>query len=302
MTPLGHAEAHERLADLALEPGALDRLGDPGNDPLAAHVAGCEACSREVDAWRRTNARLELARGEGKDRLDIADLAGDAPVPLPTALRGTILDAVRETSPRDAATAGDLSTAGDRGLVAVNVGPPPSRIPVRAAGDRAGRGTAGGRGRTLSLVAVLAIVLSGAGLLVNQALRLEQARAETAALEAVAATVDRILRDPNHVVVDLRGADGSVRGSLSWSRHDLAVLTTALDPPPPDRVYRCWIERDGVRSAVGQMWFAGDTAFWNGSLDEWATISFEAGTFGVSLEPRSGPGGNPAVLVAELGT
>jgi hypothetical protein len=49
------------------------------------------------------------------------------------------------------------------------------------------------------------------------------------------------------------------------------------------------------------MWFAGDTAFWNGTLDEWATISFEAGgTFGVSLEPVAGPAGNPAVLVAEL--
>jgi hypothetical protein len=77
----------------------------------------------------------------------------------------------------------------------------------------------------------------------------------------------------------------------------------ALEPPPPDKVYRCWIERDGVRSPVGQMWFSGGTAYWNGSLDEWARTSFEAGgTFGISLEPVSGPAGNPAILAADLGS
>jgi hypothetical protein len=122
-----------------------------------------------------------------------------------------------------------------------------------------------------------------------------------ALLEAVAASLNRVLRDPDHQVVDLRGADGTASGSLSWSSRDLVVLTTALEPPPADRVYRCWIERDGKRSPVGQMWFAGDTAFWNGTLDDWATTSFEAGgTFGVSLEPVAGPAGNPAVLVADL--
>jgi hypothetical protein len=51
------------------------------------------------------------------------------------------------------------------------------------------------------------------------------------------------------------------------------------------------------------MWFSGETAYWSGSLDEWATISFDAGgTFGISLEPVAGSGGNPAVLVADLGS
>jgi hypothetical protein len=80
------------------------------------------------------------------------------------------------------------------------------------------------------------------------------------------------------------------------------VVTLALELPPPDRVYRCWIERDGVRSPVGEMWFSGRTSYWNGSLDEWATISFGGGgTFGISLEPVAGSEGNPAILAADLG-
>jgi hypothetical protein len=51
------------------------------------------------------------------------------------------------------------------------------------------------------------------------------------------------------------------------------------------------------------MWFAGELAYWSGSLDDWAETSFAGGgTFGVSLEPTEGPVGNPAVLVADLGS
>lgn len=296
MSPLGHAEAHERLADLALEPGALDGLGPAATDPLGAHLATCEACRRDVEAWRRTHARLLEARGPGEDRVDLAQLAGDQPIPAPTQVRGAVLAAARRTP------VVSRSTRGAAGAVIVHG-------QAVAPGSGVGEGSAirlpsRGRpaiGRLLPLVAVLAIAVVGAGVLLDQASRLDRADREVARLEAVTASLNRVLRDPAHQVVDLRGADGSPSGSLSWSSRDLVVLTTALEPPPPDRVYRCWIERDGKRSPVGQMWFAGGSAFWNGTLDEWATTSFEAGgTFGVSLEPVSGPAGNPAVLVAEL--
>jgi hypothetical protein len=292
--PLDHAAAHERLADLALEPGALDRLGDPTTDPLAAHLATCDACRRDVAAWRRTHARLDQATGGGVDRVDLADLAGDPPVAAPPALRGAVLEAVRASR-----ATGVPATRADRTIVpmpATGGGVATRRLavaPWRWPGDMTRR--------LLPLVAVLAIVAGGAGLLVDQAQRLDRARTEVARLEAVAASLDRVLNDPNHTSVDLRAADGSRAGTLAWSSRDLVVLTTALQPPPAGRVYRCWIERDGKRSPVGQMWFAGGTAFWNGTLDEWATTSFEAGgTFGVSLEPVGGSTGNPAVLVADL--
>jgi hypothetical protein len=289
MTPLGHAEAHERLADMALEPGAFERLGDPASDPLAAHVGTCDVCAREVAAWRRTQARLEVARGVGPGRLDMSDLAADEPVPLPPALRGTILDAVR-------ASGGPVAREG-RSVVAVTSPATTQRVSGRTSFRGPGRLSR----RLLPLVAVLAVAVLGAGVIVDQSTRLDKIRRETALLQGAAASVDRILRDPDHRVVDLRSADGRTSGSLSWSSHDLVVLTTALEPPPEDRIYRCWLERDGKRWPVGVMWFAGQTAFWNGTLDEWATTSFEkGGTFGVSLEPLDGGTGNPAVLVAEL--
>lgn len=289
MMPLGHAEAHERLADLALEPGALDRLGSPEADELAAHVATCEPCRHDVDAWRRTHARLEEARGTGPDRVALGDLAADDPIVTPPALRAAVRRAVRDL-PRAGA-----STPATRGPASAPVAPVGPGWRFLPRGRRAA-------GRVLRLVAVVGIVALGAGLLLDQSIRLDRTRQQTAALEAVAATLDRVLRDPDHRVVDLRDADGAIRGSLSWSSRDLVVLTTALEPPPPDRVYRCWIERNGVRSPVGRMWFAGGTAFWSGSLADWATTSFEGGgTFGVSLEPVSGPVGNPAILAADLG-
>ena len=296
MTPLEHADAHERLADLALEPGAQDRIGSPESDPLGAHLASCETCRRDVEAWQRTHARLVEARGPVEDRVDLAHLAGDEPIAAPAEVRVAVLAAVRR------APVAGRSKGAASGTVIL---PDSAAAPDRAGGPGtvvrlAGRSRPTLR-RFLPLVAVLAVLAVGTGFLVDQATRLDRSSRDVASLERVAASLDRVLRDPDHQTVDLRGADGAASGSLSWASRDLVVLTKALQPPPPDRVYRCWIERDGLRSPVGQMWFAGDTAFWNGTLDEWATISFEAGgTFGVSLEPVSGSAGNPAVLVAEL--
>jgi hypothetical protein len=286
MTALGHADAHERLADLALEPGALDRIGPPAVDPLSAHIATCLVCATEVRAWRQTHAGLDAARGSGVDRVDLGDLAIDDAITVPVGLREAVLEAVRDLPEADRRQATALRDTAQ---------PPPVVLEPRR--------RPGYARRLLPLAAALGIVALGAGLLIDQGLRLDRAQQQTAGLEALAVTVDRVLSDPNHRVVSLHAADGTASGSISWSRHDIAVLTLALEPPPPDRVYRCWIERDGVRSPVGKMWFSGGTAYWNGSLDEWATTSFEAGgTFGISLEPVSAPAGNPAVLVADLGS
>ena len=308
MSPLGHAEAHERLADLALEPGALDALGAPGSDPLAAHLVTCPTCRADVDAWRRTQARLAEARGPIEDRVNLAELAADEPISLPAGLRDAVLGSIRR-QPGGMASApppGETATAVAGPIVDDSESRPPTNLSVGSPSIVAPSRLRLGMRRpslsgALALVAVLAVAVVGGATLIDQATRLDHARQETAALEAVTATVDRILRDPSHWVVDLRGVDGQVEGSLSWSNRDIVVLTTALESPSADRVYRCWIERDGTRSKVGEMWFAGGTAFWTGSLDEWATTSFEAGgTFGVSLEPVVGPAGNPAVLAAEL--
>ncbi|MES2211058.1 MAG: anti-sigma factor [Chloroflexota bacterium] len=329
MTSIGHAEAHERLMDLALEPAALDRLARDlteasersMDDPFVVHVASCPTCRDVVASWEQTHAivRQALAGPPGSAATRLADLAEDTPIAAPAGLRSILLERIGGSSGIEAAaqlaghpdhvTGREDDVTGHQDQVAgreddvAGHRDEASDVP-RTPGSgfvRRSLGFGGPRRRLLPLVAVLGIVAITGGLVINQSTRLDEARRETAALEAVAATVDRVLQDPDHRVVDLRAADGTPAGSISWSSRDFVVLTGALPPPPAGSIYACWIERDGVRSPVGQMWFAGGTAFWTGSLQDWATTSFRGGTFGISLEPVTGPRGNPPVLVGDLG-
>jgi hypothetical protein len=161
------------------------------------------------------------------------------------------------------------------------------------------------RSAWLALAAAVVVLVVGAGVLVRQAGQLSTAQDDAQGLAHAVAAVDRVLSEPDHRVVALTTPQGASGGSISWTRHDLVVLSTALAPPKSGEVYRCWLNSDGKGWAVGKMYFAGTTAFWVGSLDAWA--SFEIGPtteFRVSLEP---PGANPAtrsgpiVLEAALG-
>jgi hypothetical protein len=153
----------------------------------------------------------------------------------------------------------------------------------------------------LPLVAALAVLVGGFAVVRDQQTRIDTARAEAAELETLAASLDRLLADPDHRVVALAAADGSARGTLAWSKHEIVVMSSALARPPAGSEYRCWLERDGKRTRVGTMWFAGDLAYWSGTLDDWATISFDqGGRFGVSLEKADGAGGGAPVLLGQL--
>ncbi len=290
MTPLSHSAAHEQLADLALEPAALRRLASdldrsPGSapvDPLTGHIATCAACRAEIENWQRVHGIVgeTLAGPDGPERLE--DLANEDLVAAPASLRMAV-----EAIAAEGRAAGAGAAAGS------SAAPPPQ------AGPRGLRP----RSWILPLVAVLAVVLVAGGLLLDQAGRLNQATADAAALAAVTVTLDRVIRDPEHRIVELRTQAGTAGGSVVWSSHDLVVLTTTLAAPPGNAVYRCWVERDGKRSPVGRMFFADGAGYWTGSLDDWATISLGAGsTFGISLEPVLGSTGSPAVLAAQLGS
>jgi len=276
MRPFDHAEAHERLADLAIEPGALARLAaasgaDPDLDPLRDHLAGCADCRADLGAWRATWAGLDAATRDGHPDAPatLASLAAERPIVAPPELRDRIAAAVAVP------------------------------VPVRAAPTRSAMPTRLPWRRVLPLVAALAILIGGLGLVRDQQVRLESARAEAAALEAVTATLDRLLADPAHWVVTLATADGTPAGTLAWSTREIVVMTGALTAPPAGSVYRCWLERAGVRTPVGTMVFAGSLATWSGSLDDWATIDLSAGgRFGVSLEPMAGSGARTAPVLA----
>ena len=280
MSAIDHAAAHERIEDLLLEPARLAALASsaaPEDVALLEHLDGCAVCRADLDTW----ARLQAALGDALRGDAAAAKSAVEPVELPASLRARVVSAVRS----EEAPIAPVAMAGER----------------RRSWWRAQPRLVG-----LGLAAALVVLTVGAGLLVDQAGKLATAQAAAQGLAEAMAAVDRVLVEPQHRVVALSTPDGTAAGSISWTRHDLVVLTTALAAPRSGEVYRCWLHNDGTGWAVGRMEFAVGTAYWVGTLDEWA--SFEIGPttmFRVSLEP---PGADPAkragpiVLEAALGT
>jgi Anti-sigma-K factor rskA len=273
MTHMDHPAAHDRIEDLLLEPtrlAGLDTSTAPEDAALRDHVAGCAACRADLETWRS----LQEAISESLPGSETAARAAVQPVELPPSLRAATIDSIRRSQPRSVVTA---------------------LRPVRE------------RPRLVAWLSLAAsiIVLAGAGLVtvdqVNQnAVAQEEARSLTSAIAAV----DRVLAEPDHRAVALKSASGAAAGSISWSSHDLVVLTTALTAPAGGQRYRCWLEDGGTSVPIGWMDFAGQTAYWIGTLDEWATFQIGPSTrFVVTLEPAGSTTRTGAdVLSADLGS
>jgi hypothetical protein len=267
MTAMDHGTAHERIEDLLVEPARLSGLDGsraPEDVALREHLAGCPACQADLEGW----ARLQAAVGDAVPAPSSEANALVQPVELPPSLRARVLASVRSASAE--ASLAPIPIVNER---------------------RRWAGMAAPRSAWLGLAAALVVLVVGAGVIVNQAGMLANSQEEAHGLAQAMAAVDRVLAEPQHRVVALTTPAGAAEGSISWTRHDLVVLTRALPAPKPGEVYRCWLSNDGSGWAIGKMYFAGTTAYWVGSLDEWA--SFEIGPttqFRVSLEP---PGADP---------
>lgn len=269
MTPMDHAAAHERIEDLLLEAGRLALLAgstEPADVALREHVASCAACRADLEGWDRMQRHLvdALPRSAGAAR------AAVEPHELPPSLRARVVSATRTADQ------------------------PPGPITIARARSR--RAVATWVGLAASL-----IVLAGAGVItVDQVARRSSAEADARALGSVVAAVDRMLA-VEHKVVQLETTAGQQAGTISWSRHDWVVLTTALEPPPAGQEYLCWLEADGRSVPVGHMEFAGDTAFWVATLDEWQTWEIGPTTrFVVSLEPAGAQQRTGATILQAL--
>ncbi|HEY8239396.1 MAG TPA: anti-sigma factor [Candidatus Limnocylindrales bacterium] len=280
---MDHAAAHERIEDLILEPGRLAALADsiePDDVALREHLAGCPTCSADLDGWERLQARLTEALPHSAD----AAAAAVVPVELPPSLRARVISAARsDARARSGRRTGD-----------------PAQATLRIARLRSRRAVATWVGLAASLV-----VLVGATIItVDQVARRSTAEAEARAISAALSAVDRVLAVPDHRISELRTQGGVSAGSVSWSRHDWVVLTTALAKPSSDQRYRCWLENGDSSVAIGEMDFVGDTAFWVASLNEWATWELGPTTkFVVTLEPADGSARTgPTVLAADLGS
>ncbi len=131
-----------------------------------------------------------------------------------------------------------------------------------------------------------------------------QAR-QIAALAKVATWSHRIDGEPDAEYVVLEGtANGGsgAEGTLAFSpgTKELVVLAQGLPEPAAGMQYRCWVETDGGRRRIGQMFFGGDVAYWVGPVDTLTGVG--PGTrFGVSLVPAEGDSlaGDP-ILLGEL--
>ena len=274
--PMDHGAAHERIEDLVLEPmrlAALTESSDPADVALREHVANCPTCRADLAGWERLQHQLSVSL---PGSVEAARTAVE-PVELPPSLRAAVIVAAREA---------------DRAQGRTSI--------VEARSRRPGRPALAWLG-----IAAAVVALAGAGLwAVDQVAQRSAAQADARALATTIAAIDRVLAAPDHRVVPLLNPAGVASGSISWSSQDLVVLTTALAPPPADQEYLCWLQEPTGGAVIGKMYFAGRTAYWIGSLDEWATFRIGSDTrFVVTLSPieRRRPSG-PEVLSADLGT
>ncbi len=263
---MDHAEAHELIADLALEPARLTGLASstlPEDQALRAHVAGCDRCTAELAAWRRVQSVTSDA---------LADTQADdlSRIAAPAQLRREVLNGVRAAAPRHRSWR-------------------LPRLTLRLA--------------TGALVLVIAAV--GAIVVGNQSAQLNASAADRQALAAALATATRVMADPTHEAVTLNETGGPAMGMVAWSRHDLVVLATGLTLPPSGQAYRCWVVGGSGEMPVGSMDFVDGQAFWVGTLDEWASVDIgSAHTFEVTLESGAAPGAThtgPVMLEGQLG-
>jgi anti-sigma-K factor RskA len=296
---IDHAAAHERIADLALEPGGLDGAlggGDAAAAPdreLVDHVATCERCQADVAAWRAVQDSLAGSLGASGGTRRPGDRRDLEPIEAGRDLRASIL-AAAAAEPRPGAA---VAESGARAAGAAATPQPLIRLPGL------GRfGSSGGQ-LFLGLAAALVVAVGGTLLLAGPTANLIRTVDEARALSGVLTAVDRVLADPTHRVVDLRTAEGRTGGTVALASRDLVVLSSSIAKPAAGSVYRCWLMNGTEEVPIGRMEFAGGTAYWVGSLDEWASVTLAPGTtFYVTLE-TDGAGGHstgPAVLEAEL--
>jgi hypothetical protein len=274
---MDHAAAHERIEDLLLEPArlaAIEQSNAPEDVALGEHLAGCPACRADLESLRRLQTAIDGALPSNTTPEARAGIV--EPIDVPPSLRAGVLAAIGDTDRRASNEPG---------------------APIPIAVGRRVRPLA----PILALAASLAILVGSAVVVVDQLTQRAAAEADARELTAAIAVVDRMLAT-DHKVVELRTTAGAPAGTISWSRHDWVVLTKALATPPSGREYLCWLETDGRNVAIGRMEFAGPTAYWVASLDEWQTWEIGPTTrFVVTLESdgavqRTGP----AILDAQL--
>jgi hypothetical protein len=256
----GCVETRDLLETAALERDGIERL-EAGDTVAAARAAGhlaiCPPCAEELRRLRRTAGTLRAALAEGP----------------PPALRERTLALVRAAG--------------------VERGPGSTALPVPR---RSRRVT--GPAWLVALAAVLVMGAFGTGAMVG--LQAGPAARPTAAPEPALAQVTaahaRIMVAADAVEVALLDPSGVPRGLLAAapSTGEMVAVAGGLGPASAGATYRCWVETDGRRTALGTMYFAGDVGWWAGPVALKGPIA--RGTrFGVSVVTPDGYVGEPVL-------
>ncbi len=282
---MDHDEALERMEIAAAEPDGLERLmaGDtPEAAEVAGHLAGCPACVDELARIGRTASivrqvvsaepdpalrerTLALVRAVGRDRSGQPEIAASPSVQPGRACRRR--DRARHRRP----ASGDAA---------------PAPRPV-AGGDR--RGIAARRRRS--------------GLRQAAGSPARDRQHPTRWQSSVPPPRSRSTSQPGPTHRSWpwsRSAGGDASGTVAFSPGSgaLVVVANGLPAAPAGMEYGCWVEVDGSRRRLGEMYGAGDLQAWSGQADGLADLPIGT-TFGVSLVPTAGGAGLP-VLTGSL--
>lgn len=277
---MDHAEALELIELAAVEPDGLDRLmaGDtPESSAVAGHLAGCPECVAELARIRRT---ATLAR----------EVIAGQPDP---ALRERTLAFVREVG-RDRSA--PVSTTGADGLSAPSRPPvPAAALPLQPARRTPTRrpwiaiaGIAAALVLAVGLGFAVATVRGPADDLTAEVAVLQEATEATLRLEAAP--------DTERVALAATEAGAVSAGDVLFSRSsgELLVVASGLAPLEPGDEYLCWVEANGERRRMGEMYPGGDLQSWAGEVEGLADLPQDA-VFGVSLVPEGVPSGTPVL-------
>ncbi len=287
---MDHAEAIELIEVAAAEPAGIDRLmaGDTAEAArLAGHLADCTACADELVRMRRLGVVVrEIVRDLPPEDLRERTLARVAAVGRPRA------------APAEDAASGAMV---------------PAPVAEIASGAVPGRSARPQRipGGSLAAVAAVLIAVVGTGMVVSaqrdadaavQAAAIERADQAVNALARVSAWSMRVSAEADSAHVVLSGTAGTIgadaRGTILFApgTGDLVVVVSDLAQPPDGQEYRCWVDAQGERRAVGRMFFGGGLAYWVGPVEALADV-VSGTTFGISLVDANGSSlGGEAVL------
>jgi len=263
---MDHAEVQARLENAFADGSgitAVEQDASAEGAEVRRHLESCEACGGEYGGWIATARALAAAAPDDMRAPDAARIR-------------ILAAAARTTEAAETTPSEDAAPGRSRRLVGQGAPHPVA----------------------LALTAAAAVVLFVAGALLGEPLGITPGTDDREPSARIAAAIQRVVAQPDHVTVSLEDARGAAAGTVLFdpASRELVVISDALDPPPGDARYECFLERDGTRTWVGRMRIEYGTAWWVGPMEE----PSDAGTSGDRFVIVLGGGSGPPVLGGEF--